>query len=158
VLNDRGFFGPAQYPHFPVYLAAGILLLALVAGWYVFVIRFSRGRLPRTVVAGPVPRPDLPALRAKYLAMIAEVESEHRAGRLSERAVASRLSLLLRFFAFESSGVDAQVMTLTDLRSADLPSVTGAVAQYYPPAFREQHPGDPDAAVATAREVVLSWS
>ncbi len=158
MLNDRGYFGPAQYPHFPVYLVVGILLLALVVGWYVFVVRFSRSRFPRPVVAGPAPRPDLPALRAKYLAMIDEVESEHRAGRLPERALASRLSLLLRFFAFESSGVDAQVMTLTDLRQAALPAVTGAVEQYYPPAFQKRHPGDPAGAVATAREVVRSWS
>jgi hypothetical protein len=158
VLNDRGFFGPAQFPHFPVYLVVGILLLALVVGWYVFVVRFSRGRFPRPVVDAAVKRPDLPALRAKYLSMIDEVESEQSSGRLTERAVASRLSLLLRFFVFESSGVDAQVMTLTDLRRAALPGVTGAVEQYYPPAVRGDHPGDPAAAVATAREVVLSWS
>lgn len=157
MLSDRGFFGPAQYERFVLYLVAGVLLLALVAAWYVFVVRFSRSRLPRPVVAR-IPRVDLGALRAKYAAMIDEVDAAYGSGRLGERAVHSRLSLLLRFFAFEASGVDAQVMTLSDLRATSLPQVTTAVEEYYPPAFRLEHPGDPQAAVRRAREVVLSWS
>ncbi|BDZ51006.1 hypothetical protein GCM10025867_32470 [Frondihabitans sucicola] len=157
MLSDRGFFGPAQYERFVLYLVVGVLLLALVAACYVFVIRYSRTRSPRPAVAGAA-RVDLGTLRGKYAAMIDEVEAAWVAGDLSERAVHSRLSLLLRFFAFEASGVDAQVMTLSDLRSSALPSVTGAVEQFYPPAFQLEHPGDPAAAVRTAREVVSSWS
>ena len=49
-------------------------------------------------------------------------------------------------------------MTLADLREADLPRVADAVEQWYPPAFAQQHPGDPEQAAETAREVVRSWS
>lgn len=157
MLSDRGFFGPAQYERFVLYLVVGFLLVALVVAWYVFVVRFSRTRLPKPVVAG-ARRVDLPRLRVKYAQMIDEVEQALAEGRLTERAVHSRLSLLLRFFAFEASGVDAQVMTLSDLRSSDLPTVTSAVEQFYPPAFQQEHPGDPAAAVSRAREVVHSWS
>ena len=158
MLSDRGFFGPAQYERFVLYVVVGVLLLALVAGWYVFVVRFSRTRIPRPVVAGATKPADLRLLKVKYSSMIDEVEAEHRAGRLTERAVAGRLSLLLRFFVFETSGVDAHVMTLSDLRVARLPAVTGAVEGFYPPAFRQQTDGDADSAVETAREVVRSWS
>ncbi|ROQ41263.1 hypothetical protein EDF46_0639 [Frondihabitans sp. PhB188] len=158
MLDDRGFFGPAQYDRFVLYLVIGVLLVALLVAWYVFLVRFSRTRFPRPVVDGPKPRVELGLLQAKYGAMIDEVNALSETGELSERAVHSRLSLLLRFFASEASGIEAQVMTLSDLRSAPLPRVTGAVEQYYPPAFQKQHPGDPAAAVATAREVVRSWS
>ncbi|AMM21131.1 hypothetical protein AX769_14525 [Frondihabitans sp. PAMC 28766] len=158
MLNDRGFFGPSQYQHFVLYLVIGALLVALVVAWYVFVVRFSRTRLPRPVVAGAAKPADLRQLVVKYSSMIDEVDAEFRAGHLTERAVAGRLSLLLRFFAFETSGVDAQVMTLSDLRVARLPTVTGAVEQYYPPAFRQQTASDAGRAVETAREVVRSWS
>jgi hypothetical protein len=158
VLSDRGFFGPAQYEHFVLYLLLGLGLVALIVAWYVFVVRFSRTRVPRPVAIHAPSRSDLRQLQTKYALLIDEVDGEFRAGRLGERAVHSRLSLLLRFFAFETSGVDAQVMTLDDLREARIPRVAGAVETYYPPAFRQQHPGDPAAAVATAREVVTTWS
>lgn len=158
MLSDRGFFGPAQYEHFLLYLFLGLGLVALIVAWYVFVVRFSRGREPRPVLARAPSRADLRDLKLKYAGLIDEVEGESRAGRLDGRAVHSRLSLLLRFFAFEASGVDAQVMTLADLRATRLPRVAGAVEQYYPPAFQQARPGDPEEAVATAREVVSTWS
>lgn len=158
MLSDRGFFGPVQYQWWIVYLLVGLFLLALVVAWYVFAVRFARTRVPRPAAEAPKPRVPLGRLQAKYGAMIDEVLAESQAGRLSERAVHSRLSLLLRFFASEASGIDAQVMTLADLRNAPLPRVTGAVEQYYPPAFQAAHPGDPEAAVETAREVVRTWS
>jgi hypothetical protein len=158
VLGDRGFFGPAQYEWWALYLAIGLALVALVVAWYVFVVRFSRTRVPRRVVEARRAPAELGVLQRKYAGLIDEVGAEHRSGRLTERQVASRLSLLLRFFVSEASGVEAQVMTLSDLRHAHLPTVTGAVEQYYPPAFRPESPSDAEAAVATAREVVLSWS
>lgn len=158
MLGDRGFFGPAQYDRFVLYLVLGLLLLALVVAWYVFVVRFSRTRFPRPEAEPAPPRIDIRRLQQKYSGLIDEVEAESVAGRLDERAVHSRLSQLLRYFASEASGVEAQVMTLSDLRRAPLPTVTRAVAQYYPPAFQQQYPGDPHAAVAEAREVVSSWS
>ncbi|RKR73833.1 hypothetical protein [Frondihabitans australicus] len=158
MLGDRGFFGPAQYEWWALYLVIGVLLVALVVAWFVFVSRFSRTRVPRPVVEAPRRPADLRLLQAKYAGLIDEVEAEHRAGRLGDRAVARRLSLLLRFFASEASGVDAQVMTLSDLRLARLPTVTGAVEGYYPPAFRASSETDAAEAVATAREVVRSWN
>ncbi|MCU1527492.1 MAG: hypothetical protein JWP75_1255 [Frondihabitans sp.] len=158
MLSDRGFFGPAQYEHFVLYLLLGLGLVALIVAWYVFVVRFSRTRLPHPAVVRGPSRAELRELKLKYTGLIDEVDAEFRAGRLTERAVHGRLSLLLRFFAYEASGVDAQVMTLTDLRAARIPRVAGAVEGYYPPAFQQQHPGDPAAAVATAREVVTTWS
>jgi len=159
VLDDKGFFGPYQYPHWVLWLVLGLLLLALVAAWIVFVLRFSARRLPpsarRAAAASVV---DLPSVRLRYLGLIDEVQAASRDGRLGERAVHSRLSLLLRFFVHETAGADTHVMTLADLREADLPRVADAVEQWYPPAFAQQHPGDPDRAADTAREVVRSWS
>ena len=159
MLDDTGFFGPYQYQLWVLWLALGLLLLALVVAWVVFVLRFSARRLPpsarRAAAAAAV---DLPSVRLRYLGLIDEVQAESDAGRLGERAVHSRLSLLLRFFVHETAGADTHVMTLADLREADLPRVADAVEQWYPPAFAQQHPGDPDRAAETAREVVRSWS
>ncbi|GAA4666012.1 hypothetical protein [Frondihabitans cladoniiphilus] len=158
MLNDRGFFGPSQYTWWVVYLVVGVVLVAAVIAWYVFAVRFSRTRLPPADRRPNPKKSDPQQLQAKYSGLIDEVEAEWRAGRLDDRATHSRLSLLLRFFAFESSGVDAHVMTLADLQRSPLPQVAGAVGEYYPPAFRADQPGDPAHALETARLVVRSWN
>jgi hypothetical protein len=159
VLDDKGFFGPYQYQWWLLWLILGLLLIALLAGWYVFVVRFSARRLPPSErAARRAAAVDLPSVRSRYLGLIDEVEVEAAAGRLDDRAVHGRLSLLLRFFVHETAGLDTHVMTLADLRESDLPQLAGAVEEYYPPAFRQAQPGDPRRAVATAREVVSSWA
>ncbi|ROS54621.1 hypothetical protein [Frigoribacterium sp. PhB24] len=153
------FFGPYQYPLWVLWLVLGLLGLALIAAWYVFVARFSARRLPPAQrAARAASRPaSLADTKIKYLGLIDEVEAAAASGRLNDRGVHSRLSLLLRFFVHETNGVDTHVMTLADLRESDLPRLAGAVGQYYPPAFRPEQPGDPARAVATARDVVSSW-
>jgi hypothetical protein len=158
VLDKHGFFGPVQYHHWVVYLVVGLLLVALVAGWYVFMVRHSARRLPPTVGGGVTGAAQLAALQSKYQSLVSEVATEHQAGRLGDRAAVNRLSLLLRFFAHEAKGVDARVMTLADLRRSQLPSVSGAVEQYYPPSFQRDAPGDVSSAVDTARGVIRSWN
>jgi len=147
-------YGPFGYA--PWWLLGAVALLLVLAA-YAFSWLWTR---PRGILEPPPPPPvpiDVRSVKEKYLGMIDEVAAMHADGELDARALAQRLSLVLRFFAHESSGVVAEVMTLRDLRSADLPSVHGAVAQYYPSSFRRTAAHDPDAAIAAARRVVATW-
>lgn len=147
-------YGPFGYGPWWVLGCAVLLaaMLAYAAAWFL--------TRPRGVLEPPPPPPvpiDVRSVKEKYLGMIDEVAAEHAAGELDPRALAQRLSLVLRFFAHESTGVVAEVMTLRDLGGADLPAVRGAVEQYYPPSFRRAARHDPDAALAAARQVVATW-
>jgi hypothetical protein len=147
-------YGPFGYGPWWVVGAAALLV---VLGAYAFAWLWTR---PRGILEPPPPPPvpiDVRSVKQKYLGMIDEVAQEHADGELDARGLAQRLSLVLRFFAHESTGVVAEVMTLRDLRGADLPSVHGAVEQYYPSSFRRAAKHDPDAAIAAARQVVSTW-
>ncbi len=147
-------YGPFGYG--PWWLLGTVALL-LVLGAYAFSWLWTR---PRGILEPPPPPPvpvDVRSVKQKYLGMIDEVALEHADGKLDARALAQRLSLVLRFFAHESTGVVAEVMTLRDLEGADLPSVHGAIEQYYPSSFRRAAKHDPDAAIEAARQVVATW-
>jgi hypothetical protein len=64
----------------------------------------------------------------------------------------------VREYAHAVSGVDAPVMTLTELQSSSLPSVTAAVAEYYPASFESADRNEISSAVARERQVIESWS
>ncbi|MCR8671063.1 hypothetical protein [Agrococcus sp. HG114] len=147
-------YGPFGYG--PWWLLGALALLVVIAA-YAFSWLLTR---PRGILEPPPPPPvpiDVRSVKQKYLGMIDEVAAEHAAGELGPRELAQRLSLVLRFFAHESTGVVAEVMTLRDLGEADLPSVEGAVAQYYPSSFARSARHDPDAAIGAARQVVATW-
>lgn len=164
------FFGPLAYSAwFPW---AGLGLLLLVAAWYAYILRSTRRRpaaqrAPQAPEPPAVGVPDLARLRRDYLQRIDAVDREAAAGTRSGRSSHQELSLLIRSFVRDASGVDATRMTLAELRAAGpaagpaahgVPAAAEAIAVLYPAAFAVgPASGVPDAARA-AREVVRSWS
>ena len=160
-------------------------LLALVAAWYTFVLLGTRRRpaareaaptpTAQTPTAPPAGTPDLARLRHEYLRRIDAVDREAAAGTRSDRSAHQELSLLIRSFIRDASGVDAPRMTLAELRAAGSTAHRQAGAQYFPPEHHFRAAADavaglyqgafaaapasavPDAARA-AREVVSSWN
>lgn len=147
-------YGPFQY--LPWWVLGLLILLGLAllatAAW-----ALTR---PRGILEPPPPPPafvDVRLVKEKYLRLIDEVAEEHARGELTPRTLSQRLSLVLRFFAHETTGVQAEVMTLEDLEDAELPQVRHAVSQYYPGSFQRVARHDPPAAIELARRVVSTW-
>ena len=164
------FFGPLAYSGwFPW---AGLGLLVLIAAWYAYIFRSTRRRTaahrpPQTPAAPGAAVPDLARLRRDYLQRIDAVDREAAAGTRSGRSSHQELSLLIRSFVRDASGVDATRMTLAELQAVGpaagpaahgVPAAADAIAALYPAAFAAAPASDvPDAARA-AREVVRLWS
>lgn len=152
-MSDVKPYNPIAYA--PWTLLAGIGLLVAAVLFVAIVFWLTRQRKPRAVT---LPPPDVPALQQKYLALIDEVEKAQAAGELSARALHQKLSILLRFFAYETNGVAAPMLTLKDLKMTKLTLLTEAVETYYVPEFSAVSHGDAAAAIARARQVVTTWS
>jgi len=137
-------------------LVIGIILLVLVVV-AILLIALLRRRRP---VPSPAPmRPGgLAGIKADHHARVSAIEAEFAAGTLSARRAHHRLSAVVRDFGRAVSGIDAPVMTLTELQSVSLPTVTTAVAEYYPAAFEPEDRADISSAVARARQVIESWA
>ncbi|MBC7723637.1 MAG: hypothetical protein H7146_02670 [Burkholderiaceae bacterium] len=156
--GGNGFFPPVTYPF--GWTALAVLLVVAVAAFYVAIWCFTRARdtPPQTATdLGWLTGERQEALRTKYTTQIEAIESAHRDGSLTARAAHQQLSLLLRFFAFESTGVRAPSMTLSDLRERRQLPLASAVEKLYPGAFDAVEHGSVPEAADTARRVVSSW-
>lgn len=174
---DGDFFAPLAYSDWYPWAALG--LLVLVAGWYAYVLRSTRrrpaGQQAEEVPAPPsaVAAPDLDRLRRDYLERIDAVDREAAAGTRSGRSAHQELSLLIRSFVRDASGVDATRMTLAELRAVctegavgvavgtavhGVPAAADAIAALYPAAFAAGPASGAKDAARTARDVVRSWN
>lgn len=156
---DPGFYGPLQYGS--VWLWCGAALLALVAGWYVFVLASTR--VPKRSTRGssaPVRSAltELPALKAACLQRIKDVEDAVAAGHLEERTAHQHISLLLRGFVRDATGVDATRMTHQDLARHPLPAAAAAVQALYPAEFGPGPLPSVTASAARASAAVRAWN
>ena len=169
--NDSGFYGPLEYSAWLPW--AGLGVLVLVAAWLAYVLLSTRRRPDVFAVPPPAPPSDPSGLKRDYLSRIDGVAADAAAGRLSARAAHQELSLLIRSFVRDVTGINAPRMTLAELNEQNIPAAALAVSSFYPADFspepRDAEPRstespatEPRDAVAmaaeTAREVVRTWS
>jgi hypothetical protein len=150
-----GFYPPVQYS--AVWVVIGILILLLIAGWYVFVWVSTRRRREQIVpdpLAGTLPPT---SVRDTYLRLIDDVQRAHHEGSLSFGDAHQRLGLIVREFAAQARGIRAPYMTLDDLRAHQLTPLSATVGELYPGAFSGHETGSVAAAAERARRLVIEW-
>ncbi len=152
-----GFFPPVT--HSAWWTALAVAIVVGIALYTAAVLFFTRRRERPAVESEELWMPPTSdELRRKYLDLISEVEYASARGELGIRHSHQRLSQLLRFHAFEASGVRAPQMTLTDLRAEHLTALSEAVEKLYPGAFAEIERGGVAQAADLARRVVQTWT
>lgn len=133
--------------------ALGLLILVVVAVWFVAVMLATRAR----PAPAAVPQ-HAPAMPYDPRVEIAAVEALVRSGAIGPRRAHTELSAIVRRFVSERTGIPADRMHLGDLHRAGVPLVPQLLAVFYPAQFAQDSGGDPLAAVAMARSVVDAWA
>ena len=150
-----GFYAPDPYASRWLWL--GIAALALVALWYAWVLWSTRRR---RVVVPPRITPDrLTRLRADYTHQIDVVLGRAAAGEITQRRAHQQLSVLVRHFVQEVSGVHAPTMTLTELTASGerFTPVSHVVGRLYPGEFAPRETQTVAGAGEVAKQVVARW-
>lgn len=153
--DSDGFYGPLAYGAWWGW--AGVVVLGLVAAWFAFVLLSTRRPAPGRTVRLP-PGADGASLRVTYLERMDAVTDDARSGRIPLRMAHQELSLLLRKYVRDASGVDAPRMTLDEITRHSLPGVATALQQLYPAEFGPEPLPSIDASAAAAKAVVVSWN
>lgn len=143
----------------------GVALMLLAIAWVVIALVLTRRR-PATTLPPPPPllvaRPGDPfaAARPVYLARVDALERRFVAGELDARALHLELSAVVRDFATVRQGLDARVLTLSELRRlTGTRRLAALIETYYRPSFAQDgHVGaSPERAVTGARRVISQW-
>lgn len=156
--TDGTFYAPIGYSVW--WPLAGAAILVLCLGWFGWIWISTRAE-PSAGVPGFIAPRNPETVRGKYVTLINSIEERHGTASITGRAAHLELSLAVRTFVHEMTGLKTQRMTLAQLREHQLPLVADAVALFYPGEFAAHggqggHPGVAGSAEA-ARNVVLSW-
>lgn len=150
-----GFYAPDPYG--AAWLWMGLAGLSLIALWYAWVFWSTR---EKAVVTTPRLSPDrLDRLRSDYTHQIEVVVGQVVADEITRRQGHQRLSVLVRHFVQEVSGIRAPTMTLTDLHASGsrLTPVSVVVGELYPGEFAPASATTIEGAAEQAKTVVARW-
>ncbi|QIX26240.1 hypothetical protein ncot_06200 [Nocardioides sp. JQ2195] len=147
------FSGPVDYASQWLWWALGAFALVVVFYLVVLVWSLLGGSRPGRPV-------DLPSARARALAELDRIGHQVHAGEMPERLGHQQMSVVVRGFVSDASGLPALTMALADLRAAGIPHLAETIALMYPPEFSPSGTGDASlqSTLDRARDVVSSWS
>jgi len=137
-----------KYPAWPIVLM--VLSLLGIAGyiWYRYI------RKPKEKPVKPVEKPVVTdigvglKIKVKYLERIEAYEADYNNNKISMRELYQHISMCIREFVTEMTGVDTTTYTLSDIRKLQIPALTGLIESYYRPEFSK----DVDRTEEDARE------
>lgn len=138
----------------PVWLLLGLLLLAVIIAYFVWVTLLTR-RQTRLLRQQPATPPtDLATLSGQLRQRVDEIEQRARSGAIGQREATEELSRTVRKYVAAMTGIPADKMTLAQLQQSPLRGTADAVAKFYPAVFAADPPENFDESVRAARQVM----
>lgn len=145
-------------PYSPIWGVIAAALIVFVAAYYVLSWLLTRPTPePPAPVAAPTPVRSVPELQSVYLHEVDTILQRHMSGELSARRTHAALSVAVREFLAEATGIPADKMTLTELRTTPFVGATHAIAEYYPIVFGADEARSVEHGALAAKQVIALW-
>ena len=143
-----------------LWLIIAAVLVALVIFMQVFFRIKLRGRLGKSKkikIKKPKPK-TLIEIKTADLGQLAQIEYNLRSSSISTKEAYQKMSLCIRGFVYEATGIPVEKYTLTEIKEVGIPVLTQLVSEYYEPEFAMATYADVNQSILKTRKVLESWS
>lgn len=140
-----------------------ILFLLLIIVSILIVIFKLRKKKPvevKPVQQMPVEtvRHDISGVKGKYLGLLDKLSLHYKEGKITNKDAYQKLSVIIRDFVLDMSGIDLTKSTLSQIKEKNIPIVSELIGYYYLPEFAYGTNEDPIPAINDAKKVIGKWS
>lgn len=149
---------PFSYSIFPIIVVGA---LAAFYGLYFFVsiIRKRHKKKPiNQVTRKVIPVADMKTIKIKYLTELENIKQALWSGQITTRDAYQKMSLCIRHFVYEVTGIQVQNCTLQDIRQLHMPDLEALITEYYAPEFAITSIGDSTASLERTKRVIELWN
>ena len=149
---------PFSYSMIPM-IVVGIL----VALYGIYLIISILQKQPKKKTATPVPKKiispaDIRTIKSKYLAELENIKQALWTQQISTRDAYQKMSLCIRHFVYEVTGIQVQNCTLEDIKGLHMPGLESLIAEYYAPEFAMTSMSDSAASLERTKRVIELWN
>ncbi len=95
--------------------------------------------------------------KKKYIGELVYIESDLSQGKINIRQAYQRISMAIRMFVYEVTGIKVQKYTLSEIRRVNIPQLTNLVREYYEPEFARVTRADVRQSLAKTRSLIEGW-
>ena len=145
------------------YLILWIIIAVLFIGGVIFAQIFLRKKLgdrlkrEKKLRLKKIAEATLEGKKKKYIGELLYIESDLQQNRITVRQAYQRISMTIRMFVFEVTGIKVQKYTLSEIRKVNIPQLTNLVREYYEPEFARETRADIRASLLKTRRLIEAW-
>ena len=149
---------PFSYSMIPM-----IVVGTLVALYGIYLIISILQKQPKKKIATAVPKKiispaDIRTIKSKYLAELENIKQALWTQQISTRDAYQKMSLCIRHFVYEVTGIQVQNYTLEDIKGLHMPGLEALIAEYYAPEFAMTSMSDSTSSIERTKRVIELWN
>lgn len=135
-------------------------VLALIIAGLIFLLKHKPKKKPEPVkIELNIPkRKTVSTVKQEHLVQIKTIKEDYNNKKISERKAFQKLSVVVRDFVYETTGIEVQKYTLRDIKTLKMPELSKLVESYYSPEFSKDSEGDIQDALDKTRELIEKWN
>lgn len=149
----------APFAYMIIWIILAVILLAAVIFAQVYLRKKLGDRLKKAkkIKMKKIAEATLEGKKKKYLAELGYIETDLFNNRITVREAYQKISITIRMFIFEVTGIKVQKYTLTEIRRVNIPQLTNLVREYYEPEFARETKADIRASIYRTKTLIERW-
>lgn len=146
-----------------LYLIIWIIIALLFIGLVIFSQVFFRKKLgdrlrrEKQIRIKRISEATLEGKKRKYIGELQFIETDLINKRITVRQAYLKMSLCIRMFVYEVTGIKVQKYTLSEIRAINIPYLTQLVKEYYEPEFSYESRADVKSSLMKTRQLIEGW-
>lgn len=153
---DTSLQEPFSYSIYPIIFSFLLLLLPIIVALLKKYVKLPKSK--KQQVFNYYARKDIYSIKYEYLEKLNKLENSLTSGKISSRKAYQELSMLIRLFVYELTGIEAQSYTLKDIKKLNIPVLYELIKEYYDPEFSKISKGNIKLSIDKTRGVIQRWN
>ncbi len=150
---------PFSYAIWPI-IVIGIIL----AGYLIYLLIRKRMRLGKhkkaieKVVVKQRTWADIAQIKANYIRELEKIKSDLCSNQLTTRDAYQQMSMCIRRFVYDVTGIKVQNYTLEDIRRLNMTVLEELIMEYYTPEFAKESMGNSMESIEKTKRAIEKWN
>ena len=151
---DVNLKAPFSYSWIPIVVLLIVLLLPFI---YLLLKKLGVFNLKKNNILNFTAK-DINSIKYKYLNKLNDLDKSLNDKKITSRKAYQELSMLIRLFVYELTGLEVQSCTLKDIKKLNIPILYELIKEYYDPEFSKISKGNIKASIEKTKEVISRWN
>lgn len=150
---------PFSYALWPIVVTGLLIACCLLCLIVCRIMAVMKGRRSKNkIVVKLADVKDIMAIKSKYLERLNQIQSDVASGSITTRTAYQKMSICIREFVYEVTGISVQNCTLQDIKQLRMPVLEELITEYYHPEFAIESVGDSMASIEKTKRAIERWN